>query len=164
MKLFLLIWFLIGVAVLPFIFLSYAAVGLEKIQKYLDARNKLFKDINHLISIMKQEDSSEEDIEEALEAFRKHFLAFEDLAKDSQPYQDRLNFISALSSRESISIDDVINYREEFVRANPSLKKEISTVVNIIVKKREKEARKRQNYSYESVDGLSGVNIKTKAD
>ncbi|MCH5322691.1 MAG: hypothetical protein J1E31_03810 [Helicobacter sp.] len=139
------IWVLLGVGIVPFVFFSLIAVILEKIRKYREAqrsRDKLFKNIKYLTSVIQGEPSKEQ-IEEVLAAFRENFLSFAGLSKDSQPYQERIDFISALAWCSQVDIDSIANYREEFVRANPNFKKEIETVVGEAIKQREINKKKK---------------------
>lgn len=141
------IFLLISLLMAPFFMLSIAFIVYEYIQKYLAlirGREQKFKNINYLISIFKDQASSHELLEEALEAFNTHFLHFNGFAKDSKEYQGCLDFIGAFAWCPNMDIDRVVSYREEIVKANPNYKKEIETVIGSALKNREEKKGKKK--------------------
>ena len=140
------IFLLISLLMAPFFMLSIAFIVYEYIQKYLAimrGREQKFKNINYLISIFKDENSEHTLLEEALEAFNKYFLHFNDLSKESKEYQERLDFIGAFAWCPNMEIDRVVNYREDIVKANPNFKKEIETVIGSALENREEKKGKK---------------------
>lgn len=142
---YILIWILLALGLLPFVGLSAGFVAYRTIQDYLfnnQDRSKLLKNINYLITTIKNNESKESVIE-AIEAFKKYFIPFGEISKDSKDYQNRMDFISALAWCSSIDIDEVVKYREDLVKSNANFKKEIETVVGSALKNRENEAKKK---------------------
>ncbi len=141
------IFLFLCILMMPFFLLAGGFIIHERIQSHLAVqrrRERKFQNINYLISIFKDENSEHELLEEALEAFNQHFLHFGDISKESEEYQGRIDFISALSWCPNMDIDRVVNYREEIVKANPNYKKEIETVIGSALKNRdEKKAKKK---------------------
>ncbi|MDD6056428.1 MAG: hypothetical protein SOW25_05590 [Helicobacter sp.] len=138
------VFLIITALMLPFFLLAHVFIAYEKIQAYLDElkrREQRFNNIDYLISIFKDENSSQELLDEALNAFEEHFLHFGSLAKDSKEYQSRLDFISAYSYCPKIEIDKVAKYREVLTGANANYKKEIETVIGGALKNREESKK-----------------------
>ncbi|MCI2236585.1 MULTISPECIES: hypothetical protein [unclassified Helicobacter] len=143
---YLFIWVALFFAMLPFALLTSAFLILGKIQAYLESqksRDNLLKNIQYLISIL-QNSPSREELDEILDAFRKNFLNFDSLKKESKDYKDRMDFISALACCSAVDIDSVARYREEFVKANPNFKKEIETLISAALKNRESSEKNKK--------------------
>lgn len=144
---YLFVFLLLSILMLPFFLLAGGFIIYERIQAYLAVlrgREKKFQNINYLISIFKDENSEQELLEEALESFNKHFLHFGDINKESKEYQERIDFIGALSWCPKMDIDRVVSYREEIVKANPNYKKEIETVIGSALKNRDEKKGKKK--------------------
>lgn len=143
---YLFIWAVLLVGMLPFALLSSAFLILGKIQAYLESqrsKDNLLKNIRYLISTL-QNNPSKEELDEILGSFRKNFLNFSNLKKESKEYKDRMDFISTLAWCSSIDIDSVARYREEFVKANPNFKKEIETLISAALKNRESSEKNKK--------------------
>ncbi|MDA3969056.1 hypothetical protein [Helicobacter ibis] len=141
---FVLIWILLALTLLPFVGLSAGFVAYQAIKEYLaglENKDKLLKDINYLIGRLKNNESAER-MNEAIEAFKKHFMPFGDISKESKDYQNRMDFISALAWCNGIDIDEVVKHREELVKLNSNFKKEIETIVGAALKNREENKKK----------------------
>ncbi|WP_299548445.1 hypothetical protein [uncultured Helicobacter sp.] len=140
------VFLFVSLLMLPFFLLTMVFLVYERIQAYLEelrGREQKFKNIHYLISIFKDENSTQELLEEALNAFNEHFIHFGDKNKDSKEYQDCLEFISAFSHCFNIDIDSVVRQREVFVKENPNYKKEIETVIGSALKSREERKGKK---------------------
>lgn len=141
---FILIWILLTLTLLPFVGLSAGFVAYQTIKEYIEGhknKNKLLQDINYLINVLKNNES-QENIHEAIEAFKRYFIPFGDISKESKEYQDRMDFISALAWCNEIDIDEVVKHREELVKLNSNFKKEIEATVSAALKNRENEKQK----------------------
>lgn len=140
------VFLFISVLMLPFFLLAVVFIVYERIQAHFEelrGRERRFRDIHYLISVFKDEQSTQALLQEAIEAFNKHFLQFGNLAKESKEYQSRMDFLSAFSWCPNVEIDSVVRYREEFVKANPNYKKEIETLISSALKNREEHKNKK---------------------
>ncbi|TLD82431.1 hypothetical protein LS70_007455 [Helicobacter sp. MIT 11-5569] len=140
------VFFLVSLLILPFFLLTMVFIVYERIQAYLDdlkGHERKLRNIDYLISVFENEESSIEQLEEALKAFEEYFLHFGNAAKDSKEYQGCIDFVSAFSKCPKMDIDRVVRSRESFVEANPNYKKEIETVIGSALKNREERKGKK---------------------
>lgn len=125
---------------LPFFLLTIVFMLYEHIQAYLQelkGHEQNLRNVDYLIGVFRSASSSSEALEEALEAFKKHFLYFDGKGKESKEYQKSMDFIDAFSNCANVDIDKVVRYRDVFVKENPSYQKEIETIISSALKSRE---------------------------